>query len=109
SSLLELLRCPVCGDRLAPQSAPVAAESIACAGGQHVFPILHGIPRFVAVPEDELARRTQASFGYEWTRFSDWRQSGEVNFNDYFAGTALEALASSLVLDAGCGMGRHAR
>ena len=71
--------------------------------------MVHGIPRFVDVPEDPAARRTQASFGYEWTHFNDWRPSGDTNFNDYFDGVNLASLRGSVVLDAGCGMGRHAR
>ena len=62
------------------------------------------------MPDDDTARRTQASFGYEWTHFNDWRPSGETNFNDYFAGPRSPIpCATSVVLDAGCGMGRHAR
>src|SRR6185295_6706925 len=37
------------------------------------------------------------------------RPSGETNFNDYFAGINFESLRGRTVLDAGCGMGRHAR
>jgi SAM-dependent methyltransferase len=72
-------------------------------------PIVDGVARFVQVPETDEARRTQASFGYEWTHFNDWKQSGETNFNDYFAGMSLPSLGGQRVLDAGCGMGRHAR
>jgi SAM-dependent methyltransferase len=72
-------------------------------------PLVNEIPRFVDVPRDETARRTQASFGYEWTQFNSWRQSGVTNFNDYFQDIDRESLRGSLVLDAGCGMGRHAR
>jgi SAM-dependent methyltransferase len=68
-----------------------------------------GIPRFVDTVEDDDARRTQASFGYEWTHFTDWQETGETNFNDYFQGIDLAGLSGRLVLDAGCGMGRHAR
>ena len=71
--------------------------------------MVNHIPRFVLEPVDDAARRTQASFGYEWTHFNDWRQSGAKNFNDYFAGLDLAKLGGRLVLDAGCGMGRHAR
>lgn len=71
--------------------------------------MVKGIPRFVSTPEDATARRTQASFGYEWTHFNDWRQSGETSFTDYFQGIDLESLQGCLVLDGGCGMGRHAR
>ena len=55
-----------------------------------------------------MARRTQASFGYEWTEFNDWQPSGEVNFLDYFENAPLASLRDAVVLDAGCGMGRHA-
>jgi SAM-dependent methyltransferase len=41
--------------------------------------------------------------------FKDWRHSGETNFNDYFQGLDLSSLTGAVVLDAGCGMGRHAR
>jgi SAM-dependent methyltransferase len=58
---------------------------------------------------DDTARRTQESFGYEWTHFSNWRHSGQTNFLDYFQGVDLTELKGRVVLDAGCGMGRHAR
>ena len=58
-------------------------------------PSRNGIPRFVDVPQDETARRTQASFGYEWTHFNDWQQSGETNFNDYFPGLDLSSSAGA--------------
>jgi SAM-dependent methyltransferase len=86
-----------------------AAASLVCDGCGTSVPVVGGIPRFVVQPEDETARRTQASFGYEWTHFNDWKQSGETNFNDYFAGVDLQGLRGQAVLDAGCGMGRHAR
>ncbi len=68
-----------------------------------------GIPRFVTGGLDEAAERTRQSFGYEWTHFSDWTASGATNFADYFGDLSLESLAGLHVLDAGCGMGRHAR
>jgi SAM-dependent methyltransferase len=67
------------------------------------------VPRFIETPIDDLSRRTQASFGYEWTHFDDWMASGSTNFHDYFSGLDLADLRSATVLDAGCGMGRHAR
>jgi SAM-dependent methyltransferase len=107
---LQWLRCPSC---TAPLVGNVSEDgsngSMKCTRCGAQTPVRNGIPRFVDLPEDETARRTQASFGYEWTHFNDWKQSGETNFNDYFQGFDLESLHGALVLDGGCGMGRHAR
>ncbi len=105
--LLSLLACTRCQSPLRLEPRPL--ETLRCTSCGESAPIIRGIPRFVTAPDDETARRTQASFGYEWTHFSDWRQSGETNFNDYFRGVDLQQLRDRLVLDAGCGMGRHAR
>jgi len=102
--LLSLLRCNRCGATLSPSGA-----DLVCGGCSAVVPIVDAIPRFVDRPADETARRTQSSFGYEWTHFNDWTTSGETNFQDYFQGVDLESLTGQTVLDAGCGMGRHAR
>jgi len=107
SELIELLSCPVCGAGFSGTSP--ATDVLICRKCDYRAPIIDGIPRFVFVPEDQTARRTQASFGYEWTHFNDWSQSAEASFKDYFAGFALESLRGKTVLDAGCGMGRHAR
>jgi SAM-dependent methyltransferase len=86
-----------------------ADRGLACGTcGRHV-PVIDGIPRFAQLTDDEAADRTRASFGYEWTHFSDWRNSGSTNFADYFSGVDLNSLREAVVLDAGCGMGRHAR
>lgn len=107
--LMTLLRCPRCGATLGMSSRTAGSDRLTCRGCGEGYPVTNGIPRFVDVPEDDRARRTQASFGYEWTHFNDWRQSGVTNFDDYFQGFDLKSLGSSVVLDAGCGMGRHAR
>jgi SAM-dependent methyltransferase len=106
--VLPLLRCPACGAALSRQP-DTSSAFLVCAGGLHGFPVRDGIPRFVETPGDELAKRTQESFGYEWTHFNDWKASGSVNFQDYFTGLDLAGLRTARVLDAGCGMGRHAR
>jgi SAM-dependent methyltransferase len=86
-----------------------ASTELTCIDCSARYPVRAGIPRFVGIPDDRIARRTQASFGYEWSEFSDWRQSGETNFQQYFGDLDRSWLAGRTVLDAGCGMGRHAR
>jgi SAM-dependent methyltransferase len=104
---LGALRCPDCGSRLL-----AASDELCCQGCGRRIPLVNGVVRFVRdrdLEDDAAARRTRASFGYEWTHFDDWRPSGTVNFNDYFAHFDLATLQGGLVLDAGCGMGRHTR
>ena len=105
----ELLACPACGTSYGDTRATRTADALVCGACTHRVPIVRGIPRFADTPDTDEARRTQASFGYEWTHFNDWQPSGQTNFNDYFAGFDLSSLAGQVVLDAGCGMGRHAR
>lgn len=105
ASLLDLLVCPRCEVRLAPD---VSALRLACPRCDLDVPVRAGIPRFVS-RLDAIAAQTQASFGYEWTHFNDWEASGETNFLDYFGDLDLMRLSGKCVLDAGCGMGRHAR
>jgi SAM-dependent methyltransferase len=109
AEILHLLACPRCGSSYRAAAADGGADWLVCLQCAHRVPVIEEIPRFVQTPEDETAKRTQASFGYEWTHFNDWSQSGHINFNDYFQGIDLTALVGRLVLDAGCGMGRHAR
>ena len=104
--VLEILQCAACR---APMRPNASGTAVCCASCFVTVPVVAGIPRFVSEPVDQTARRTQASFGYEWTHFHDWQPSGATNFNDYFKGFDLESLRGCLVLDAGCGMGRHAR
>src|SRR5947207_14052653 len=88
--VIELARCPDCRSPL----ARVSASQLKCQGCGRDTAIVDGIPRFVH-DEDfkngEDAGRTRASFGYEWTHFSDWHPSGQT-IRDYFSTFTLEWL-----------------
>lgn len=58
-------------------------------------------------PADDLRARTYRSFGFEWHRFSDQLAAYERNFRWYLEPLSQWSLEGRLVLDAGCGMGRH--
>lgn len=93
-----------------------AAESgrLVCTG-QHSFPIVGRVPRFVQHALDADQARTRDSFGYEWTEL--YPQHGQTEqervverrvFLDYTR-TLPSDFRGKLVLDAGCGNGRYAK
>ena len=101
--LLEILACPDCGGALSQQG-----ETLRCTAGEHVFPIVRHIPRFV--PADNYA----SSFGFQWNKFRgtqlDSRTGLPISRDRFLAQSrwAPEELAGRRVLDVGCGAGRFA-
>jgi SAM-dependent methyltransferase len=109
--LWERLRCPSCGRELERNGAQMSC-------GVHVFPVDGDIPRLL--PPDlmrvrqtgeavGLRGRTYRSFGFEWQSFSAQIDAYRENFRWYLEPLPDPPGASALVLDAGCGMGRHTR
>lgn len=97
-------RCPRCGDG----GVGPADGGLRCPRG-HVTPWRDGyLDARVGAPPDEASRRSEASFGYEWTRFSSPEPEDEVFWRRYLADVDRAALAGRLALDAGCGRGRFA-
>jgi len=113
TELLELLRCPVTGQRLVLEVADNASRDIesGClisADGRHRYPIHNGIPRFV--PGSNYAD----NFGMQWNHFRQTQldsYSGHRISADRFwlaTGWSPDELKDQWVLDAGCGAGRFA-
>ncbi len=61
----------------------------------------------VHVKSKQLKEHTASSFGYEWSKFDDIFPEYEQNFLDYIAPIDKKFFKEKLVLDAGCGAGRH--
>jgi SAM-dependent methyltransferase len=104
--LMERLCCPRCRGRLCLQaersdSGQVESGRISCPACGVDYPIVRGIPRFVAT-EDYVA-----SFGRQWTRYAveHWHED-ETTFPAK-TGFSLDELRGRVVLDAGCGGGRY--
>lgn len=115
--LLDILVCPACGDGAAALALAVEEQDgldiragrLTCPACGRAYPIVRGIPRFVADAENY-----SENFAYEWNRW------GRVQI-DRFAGHTLSRrrfladsrwpeswLKDKRVLDAGCGAGRFA-
>jgi len=103
------LVCPRCARELS-YLARGRESWLACAGCQSKFPIINRIPRLLlnqGAGPTEAEARTAASFGFEWSRFSEMYPQWEQNFLYYMAPHAPSFFHGKKVLDAGCGNGRH--
>jgi SAM-dependent methyltransferase len=110
-SAMEFLACPDCGGELEVTVAVTDAEEIMegdlrcldCATG---FPIRGGIPRFVQ-GVSEIETRTAEAFGYEWKQYSEIAPRYRQQFLDWLRPVTPEFFRGRVVLEGGCGKGRH--
>ena len=107
SELLEILRCPASGQTLS-LSEDGTGSCLVSQDRQHRYPIISGVPRFVA-PENYAS-----SFGYQWNKYAKLQLdscNGTTFSRDRFYGITdwpPDELRGKRVLDAGCGAGRFA-
>jgi SAM-dependent methyltransferase len=111
--LLEILRCPITGQRLVLEQAEYRDEQIYAGwlvseGGGHRYPIRGFIPRFV--PASNYAD----NFGMQWNKFRQTQLDScsgyPISADRFWKATDWrpDDLAGQWVLDAGCGAGRFA-
>lgn len=110
-SALEFLACPACGGELILAAvdvlgAEVMEGSLRCAQCSTMYPIRHGVPRFVLdVTPTEV--QTAEAFGYEWARYSELAPRYRQQFLDWLKPITPEFFKGRIVLEGGCGKGRH--
>jgi len=120
SELLAFLSCPACqcNLKLEEKTETVLLEhgkeeiisgKIACTAG-HLFAIIRGIPRLVDARLsgfDDV--HTGKKFGESWSQFHRFHPAYVKQFFDWMSPIKSSFVKNKLVLDAGCGKGRHAR
>ncbi len=109
--LLGYLGCPHCNGDLVMEVTSrsghdIMEGSLTCAACHHVFAIQRGIPRF-ATHVAEAEQRTADAFGYEWTRYAELADRYRQQFLDWLAPVTPEFFRGKVVLEGGCGKGRH--
>jgi uncharacterized protein YbaR (Trm112 family)/protein-L-isoaspartate O-methyltransferase len=112
--LLDLVVCPGCGGKLSLDARVVDGDEIGegtlvCTGCERRHPIERGIPRLLpdasAVPSD--AQRTVDRFGDQWNEFDFIGEHYEQQFLGWIAPNTPESFEGKVVLEGGCGKGRH--
>ncbi len=117
--LLQYLACPACGGELALRAAEVdetrgwrevLAGELTCRVCARTYPVRRGVPRFVderTVTPEKAA--TAASFGWQWQHFTQHDERYAEQLRGWLAPVAPEFFRDKVVLEGGCGKGRHTR
>ena len=116
-SIVEFLACPRCAgpleidsETISQRSEPAEIESgsLNCQPCSLSFPIEGGIPRFVRADwAGQTDIHTGERFGDSWKRFSRLHEKYTQQFFDWVAPVSQQFVKDKVVLDAGCGKGRH--
>lgn len=112
-TLLSYLVCPSCEGPLAlsvrdAEQREIIEGELRCSACTTAFPITSGIPRF-ANPDrvDGDKRATAASFGWQWQHFTQQDDRYAEQFLGWIAPVTPDFFRDKVVLEAGCGKGRH--
>jgi SAM-dependent methyltransferase/uncharacterized protein YbaR (Trm112 family) len=110
--LLDYLACPEDGAPLVARSqtgctADVVEGVLACTGCRREWPVRRGIAHFVDGGRSDRTTATGAAFAREWTAFSAIQAHHRRQLEDWIAPFRADDFRGRVVLEAGCGMGRH--
>jgi SAM-dependent methyltransferase len=112
--LLDLLACPDCGTDLnlsdvsLREGIEILEGVLLCGGCQMTFPVVRGVPRFADLDSVEQDKAdTAENFGWQWTHFTQ----EDLRYADQFLGwlqpVGKEFFQDKVILEGGCGKGRH--
>lgn len=112
--VLDLVVCPKCGGGLGLKSDVVDGDEIksgtlTCKSCAARYPIEAGVPRLLpdaaAIPDE--AQRTVTRFGDQWNQFDFIGPHYERQFLGWIAPNGPDTFEGKVVLEGGCGKGRH--
>jgi SAM-dependent methyltransferase len=112
--LLDYLRCPSCAGAISLSSIQSAEQleimtgQLSCDSCQSTFPIVRGIPRFGKREKLDAGKAATAeNFGWQWQHFVQSDDLYADQFLGWIAPVRPEFFRDKLVLEVGCGKGRH--
>lgn len=112
--LLQYLACPKCAAAITIASADKREDAeilegqLACTSCALTWPIVRGVPRFASLSKGEEDKAaTAAGFGWQWQHFTQTDTKYEQQFLGWIAPVTPEFFKDKVVLEGGCGKGRH--
>lgn len=112
--LLQYLACPACRGAIeqltvsAHDGSELIEGELICSSCRKTFPVHRGIPRFAELGRIEAEKAaTAASFGWQWQHFTQQDTKYSDQFLGWIAPVTPEFFKGKVVLEAGCGKGRH--
>ncbi|NNE66762.1 MAG: methyltransferase domain-containing protein [Pyrinomonadaceae bacterium] len=112
--LLEMLACPVCGGDLKlvheePREDDEIIEGcLSCVKCEREYPIERGVPRFAELSSIEKEKaETAKNFGWQWTNFTQEDDKYSEQFLGWLQPVRKDFFEGKIVLEGGCGKGRH--
>ena len=112
--LLDLLACPVCGGDILLAYASryedkeIIEAVLTCKKCGREYAVERGVPRFADLSKIEQAKaETAANFGWQWTHFTQEDHKYDAQFLGWLQPVKPEFFKDKIVLEGGCGKGRH--
>jgi SAM-dependent methyltransferase len=111
-AILDLIVCPKCRESLVMtvhkrDHGEIIDGLFQCIHCGSSFPITAGIPRFLPLSLTQDQKDTADAFGYEWTRYSTITAEDRREFLGWISPLSPTDFENRIVLDGGCGKGRH--
>lgn len=107
-TLLDYLACPDCrGDIEGDFESELEEGELHCAECQRRFPVHRGVPELLPTEANHAALQVAAEFAEQWKRYDEKREEYRQQFLDWIAPVQPEFFKGKVVLDGGCGKGRH--
>jgi SAM-dependent methyltransferase len=112
--LLDLLCCPTCGGDIRLSYAgkyedkEILEGVLACRKCTREYKITRGVPRFADLDKIEQDKaETAENFGWQWTHFTQEDKKYAEQFLGWLQPVKPEFFKDKIVLEGGCGKGRH--
>jgi SAM-dependent methyltransferase len=114
--LLDFLACPACESDvfLSPgaklEGTEIMEGSLSCKGCSLEYKIVRGVPRFAELDKIEQDKAdTAENFGWQWTHFTQEDARYKEQFLGWLKPVQPDFFAGKIVLEGGCGKGRHTK